>query len=137
MSRASIAVGIPSLIVAEVDTLSDDDIVLLDHRIENGHAVLTNCRIRCILVFACIMFGRAHELLLPTRCDVAMLFVLVHRVVETAHKSTPNRSLVHDDRVLLVVSAVARNRNNRVHTIRHLVHLQNVHRTRLDERTRQ
>ena len=137
MRGRGIPVGIPSRIIPQIHDLADDYIVLLKRCIQDRNAVLVDRMIRRVLVLARIVLQRLHELLLTTGRHIAVLLVLVHRVVETAHEPTIHRTPIHDDRILLIVAAITRNGHNRIHSVGHLVHLQNVHRTRLHQRTRQ
>ena len=125
------------MVIAQVHHLANDYIVLLKGGVQDWNAVLADGGVGRILVFARVVLLRLHELLLATRGDVAMLLVLVHRVVEPTEQPTLDRRPVHNDAVLLVVATVARDGDDGVDPVGHLVHLQDVHRPRLHQRTGQ
>ena len=109
-------------IVAEVDNLADDYILLPDCRMENRNTILIHSRITGVLELARVVLLGAHKLLLPTRGHIAVLLILIHRVIQTAEQTAIHRRPIHDDRVLLVVATVAGNGYNRIHSERHLLH---------------
>ena len=74
--------------MAEVHNLSDDNIVLLNVRVKDRNAILTDCCVTCVLELASVVLLRTHELLLASRGHVTMLLVLVHRVVESAKQTS-------------------------------------------------
>ena len=77
--------------MTEVHDFSNDDIVLLNVRMKDRNAILTDCCVTCVLELASIVLLRTHELLLASRGHVTMLLVLVHRVVETAKQTSVDR----------------------------------------------
>ena len=101
---------------------------------EHRNPVLIDRCVACVLELARIVLLRTHELLLTTRSHITMLLVLVHRIVQTTEQTAVYGRPVHDDRVLLIVSTVAGNGDNRIHSERHLLHLQNVHGPCFDDR---
>ena len=134
MCRGQIAVQVPVGIRPQVHNLADHHIVLLDHGILDGNTCLLDGMVRRILERLRVLVTGLGEALLAPAGHVAVLLVLVHRVIVSAHEPALQGSAIEDDGVLLIVARVAGDGHDGIAARRHLMHVQDAHNLRLHDR---
>ena len=91
MSRRCIAECISSCVITKVHNLTDDNVILLQDRVDDRQPCLGDRLVGGVLVLASVVLLGFHELLLATGGDVAVLLILIHAVIQTPEEPTLDR----------------------------------------------
>jgi hypothetical protein len=122
-------------VIAQIHYLSYHNIVLIQNSILDGDTVLSDTMVRCILVPTGYLLTRLRETLLPPRCYIPVLLILVHGIIQSTEKSTLQGVPIDNHTILLIVPRIACDGYNGILSIGHILHVQDIGDTRLHKRT--